>query len=205
MKILAISDRPPKEKIKSILDKNPVELICTLGDLDQSYLVELENITNILKLGVYGNHDSGMYLEPLGIKNMHLATFEYGGLIFGGFEGCVRYKDDSYAKMYTQEEVIELLKDFPRVDVMLVHCPPYGINDEPDELAHQGYKALREYVEQKTPKYLLHGHTYPTIDNIVTKFIDTEIIYVYGDKLVDLQWPYYPKLPQITKLSDLSF
>lgn len=187
MKILAISDRPPKEKIKSILDKNSVELICTLGDLDQFYLAGLENITNIPKLGVYGNHDSGMYFEPLGIINMHLKTFEFGGFVFGGFEGCVRYKNDSYAKMYTQEEATELLKDFPRVDVMLVHCPPYGINDEPEELAHQGYKALREYVEQKKPRYLLHGHTYPMTDNIVTKFIDTEIVYVYGDRLIDLR------------------
>ena len=187
MKILAIADRAPREKIKSILDKNPVELICTLGDLDQFSLTELADINNIPKFGVYGNHCSGMYFEPLGITNMHLKTFEFGGLVFGGFEGCVRYKNDSYAKMYTQEEATELLKDFPRVDVMLVHCPPYGVNDEPEELAHQGYKALREYVEQKKPKYLLHGHTYPTAENMVKKFADTEIIYVYEDKLVDLQ------------------
>ncbi len=187
MKILAISDRPPREKIKFILDKNPVELICILGDLDQFSLQELQEVTNIPKLGVYGNHDSGMYFEPLGIINMHLKTFKFGGLTFGGFEGCVRYKNDPYAKMYTQEEAAELLKDFPRVDVMLAHSPPYGVNDEPEELAHQGYKALREYVEQKKPKYLLHGHSYPTKENIVTKFGDTEIIYVYGDKLIDLE------------------
>lgn len=186
MKILAIADRPPKEKIKSILDKNPIELICTLGDLDQFSIYELESITDIPKLGVYGNHDSGMYFDPLGIKNMHLSTFEYKGLVFGGFEGSVKYKDDPYAKMYTQEKATELLKDFPKVDVLLTHCPPYGVNDEPEELPHQGFKALREYVEQKKPKYLLHGHTYPTADNIVTKLGDTEIIYVYEDKIIDL-------------------
>jgi Icc-related predicted phosphoesterase len=127
-----------------------------------------------------------MYFEPLGITNMHLKTLEFSGLTFGGFEGCVRYKDDPYAKMYTQEEATELLKDFPHVDVMLTHCPPYRINDEPEELAHQGYKALREYIEQKKPRYLLHGHTYPTAENITRKFIDTEIIYVYQDSLIDL-------------------
>ena len=187
MRILAIADRPPREKIQSILRENSIELICTLGDLDQFSLAELANITNIPKLGVYGNHDSGMYFEPLGITNMHLKTFEFGGLVFGGFEGCVRYKNDPYAKMYTQEEAGELLKDFPRVDVMLVHCPPYGINDEPEELAHQGYKALREYVEQRKPKYLLHGHTYPTAENVTTRLGETEIIYVYEDKIIDLQ------------------
>lgn len=186
MKILAIADRPPREKIKAILDRNPVDLICTLGDLDQFALQELRDITKIPKLGVYGNHDSGLYFEPLGITNMHLKIFEFGGLVFCGFEGCVRYKSDPYAKMYTQEQASEMLKDFPRVDVMLVHCPPFGINDEPDEIAHQGYKALREYVERGKPKYLLHGHTYPTAQNMVTKFADTQIIYVYEDKLIDL-------------------
>ncbi len=65
MKILAISDRPPREKIKTILNQHAIELICTLGDLDHFSLTELESITNIPKLGVYGNHDSGMYFTPL--------------------------------------------------------------------------------------------------------------------------------------------
>ncbi len=186
MKILAIADRPPREKIEAILSKSPVGMICTLGDLEQSELAGLDTITHIPKLGVYGNHCSGMYFEPLGIANMHLKTFEFGGLIFGGFEGCVRYKNTPYSKMYTQEEATELLKDFPYVDVLLVHCPPYGVNDEPDEIAHQGFKALREYVLDKKPKYLLHGHTYPTEQTMMTKLGDTEIIYVHQDKIIEL-------------------
>ncbi len=51
---------------------------------------------------------------------MHLQTFEYKGLIFGGFEGSHKYKEDEYAKMYTQEQAKELLKDFPYVDVFFV-------------------------------------------------------------------------------------
>jgi len=165
--ILAIADRPPKESIKEILSKSSVDLICTLGDLDYYSLIELKDIINIPKIGVYGNHCSGTYFEELGIKNMHLETFEYKSFTFGGFEGSVRYKADKYAPMYTQEEANELLKDFPKVDVMLCHCPPYGINDEPDEVSHQGFKALKDYVEKHSPQYLLHGHTYPK---------DTELI-----------------------------
>ncbi len=186
MKILAIADRPPREKVEVILSKNPIDIIITLGDLEQTELAGLENVTNLPKLGVYGNHCSGMYFEPLSITNMHLKTFEFGGLIFGGFEGCVRYKKNPYTKMYTQEEASELLKDFPYVDVMLVHCPPFGVNDEPDEVAHQGYKALRTYVEEMKPKYLLHGHTYPTDGTMVTKLGDTQILYVHQDKLIEL-------------------
>ena len=69
---------------------------------------------------------------------------------------------------------------------MLVHCPPYGINDDPTDVSHQGYKALRDYVELQKPKYLLHGHTYPTEETLVTHFSDTKIVYVYEDRIIDL-------------------
>jgi predicted phosphodiesterase len=186
MKILAIADRPPRERISDILAKHPVDLICTLGDLDQFSLGELRNITRIPKIGVYGNHCSGRYFEPLGIRDMHLSTFEYQGVTFGGFEGCVRYKDNPDAKMFTQEEAEALLRDFPRVDIMLVHCPPYGINDELDETDHQGFRALRTYLEEKQPSYLFHGHTYPTEDRLVRRFGKTTIEYVYADRIMDL-------------------
>lgn len=186
MRILAIADRPPRKKIREILAEESVDLIVTLGDLEQFDLMGLDEVKDIPKLGVYGNHCSGMYFEPLGIKNMHLATFEYGGLLFGGFEGSVRYKQNPDAKMCTQGEADQLLENFPRVDVFLAHCPPYGINDEPDELAHQGFFALKKYLEEKQPRYFFHGHTYPQGEELVTKYLDTEIVYVYQDKIVEI-------------------
>jgi uncharacterized protein len=188
MKILAIADRPPRESIAKIIKEQPIDVICTLGDLDFFSLADLENISNIPKIGVYGNHCSGKYFEPLGIKNMHLATWECEGILFGGFEGSVRYKSNPDAKMYTQEEATKMFENFPRVDVFISHCPPYGINDEPNDLSHQGFQALRNYLEDKKPKYLFHGHTYPINDQLVTKFIETEIVYVYRDKVIDIEF-----------------
>jgi predicted phosphodiesterase len=184
MNILALADQPPSRPIGQILAEHQIDLICTLGDFEQSQLQELESVTTIPKIGVYGNHCSGRYFAPLGIKNMHLTTFEFGGLTFGGFEGCVRYKQSLYAKMYTQEEAAELLKDFPRVDVLLTHCPAFGINDEPDDAAHQGFKALRVYLETKKPAYHFHGHTYPPADQLVARFHETNIFYVTGSRIV---------------------
>jgi Icc-related predicted phosphoesterase len=187
MKILAIADRPPREKINKILEKNnDISLICALGDLDYLSLIELADIHRIPKIGVYGNHDSGTYFEKLGIINLHLKTWEFGGYIFGGFQGSVRYKENPYAIMYTQEEAFELLKRFPYVDVMIAHCPPYGINDEPDNLAYQGFKALRHYLEKRRPRYFLHGHTYPGKKELITEYCDTKIIYVYSDKIIEI-------------------
>ena len=184
MKILAIADRPPSKPIYEIMKDNPnIDLIVTLGDLDFMILRELKNITHIPKLGVYGNHCSMNYFEDLGIINMHLNTFEYGGYLFGGFEGCVRYKEDSNSALYTQEEATELMKDFPRVDILLCHAPPRGVNDE-ESISHQGFDAFSLYCQKNKPQYLFHGHTYPKKEELITKYYETEIIYVQGEKII---------------------
>lgn len=187
MRILAIADRPPRQSILKTLEEFSIDLICTLGDLEFGDIDELTKVTKIPKIGVYGNHCSGNYFEALGIQNMHLKTLDYQDVRFGGFEGSVRYKESSWAKMFTQEEAQRLLADFPRVDVMLAHCPPYGVNDEPGELAHEGFVGLKEYVEREHPRYLLHGHTYPTESTMVTRLGETEIVYVYQDRIVEIR------------------
>lgn len=184
LNILAIADRKPTISPLEIVKKERIDLIVTLGDLEHGDIRDLEQITNIPKIGVYGNHCSGLYFEPLGIQNMHLTTWEYKGVVFGGFEGSVRYKDSKYAKMYTQEESKDLLKNFPHVDVMLTHCPPYGVNDDQTELAHTGYIGLRDYVLQKKPEYLLHGHTYPKEHEMIHAFETTRIEYVFGHAVI---------------------
>ena len=184
MRILAIADRPPEKPIKEILSEQPIDVIVTLGDLEMSQIRSLE-IVDLPKMGVYGNHCSGMYMPELGIENMHMKTKEVDGVVFGGFEGCVKYKESS-AKMYTQEEASAMLATFPKVDIMLVHCPPYGVNDDSSEISHTGYIGLREYVEREKPKYLLHGHTYPKEHELVTLFDNTKIIYVFGTKIIEV-------------------
>jgi len=186
MQILVIADRPPDSSLSELCDQHTVDLICTLGDLDVFSLGELSSITHIPKIGVYGNHCSGNYFDSLGIHNMHLDTYTHQGVTFGGFEGSVRYKDNPDAIMYTQQEAAELLADFPPVDVMVTHAPPYGVNDEPDEKAHQGFKALRTYLEVHKPAYLLHGHTYPTEETVQTKYADTTIRYVFKEETIPL-------------------
>lgn len=185
MNILAIADRRPKIDILDVVRQNNIELIVTLGDLTREDLLQLEQITTIPKVGVYGNHDSGTYMPDLGIWDMHLKVWDYKGLRFGGFQGCVRYKENPDAIMFTQEEASQLMANFPRVDVLLCHCPPRGVNDE-EEVAHQGFNALRDYIEREYPKALLHGHTYPTEDTVVKQQGSTRIEYVFEYKIITL-------------------
>lgn len=183
MNILAISDTRPKINIAEVVQGNSIDLVVTLGDLTREDLLQFEQITTIPKIGVYGNHDSGTYMPELGILDMHLKYWDYHGFRFGGFQGCVRYKDNPDALMYSQEQAYQMMQNFPYVDVFLCHCPPRGINDE-EEVAHQGFEALRAYVDLKQPKILMHGHTYPTAESMVTQYKLSRIEYVYEYKIL---------------------
>lgn len=186
MNILAVADRAPQRSLREIVQTQSIDVIVTLGDLGFFEVKELQDIQHLPKIGVYGNHCSGAYFADLGIMNMHMATWEYNGVKFGGFQGCVRYKNNPEAIMYTQEEASVLLAHFPYVDVMLVHCPPYGINDDTTEISHTGFIALRQYIERMHPKYLLHGHTYPKDNERVQEYAGTRIEYVYGERVLQL-------------------
>lgn len=185
MKILAIADRAPQIDIRETVDREKIDLIMTLGDLERSDILQLADIHDVPKIGVYGNHCSGNYMEDMGILNMHMATWRFREFVFGGFEGCVRYKENPDAIMYTQQEASAMFAQLPPVDILLCHCPPRGINDE-EELAHQGFDGSRAYIDRTPPKLLLHGHTYPTENDVVRQYGSTRIEYVYKWKVVEV-------------------
>ena len=184
MKVLAIADRPPRTPLPETIERERPDLIVTLGDLDMYALRGLDTVTDVPKLGVYGNHCSGNYFPEFGIGNMHHATKEVQGVVFGGFEGSIRYKAGD-SPMYTEEEATALLADFPYVDVLLTHSPPRGVHDESDP-AHQGFEALRDYVLRVQPTYLLHGHTYTSLGTQESLLGRTKIVHVYADQILEL-------------------
>lgn len=185
MKMLAFADKDPVINIPQTIIDEKIDLIVTLGDLDVFSLMPLKGITDVPKIGVYGNHCSGTYMDSLGIMNMNMATWQWSGLTFGGLQGCVRYKDNPQAIMYTQDEVNTMMADFPPVDIFICHCPPRGINDEDDELSHQGFDGLRAYIDRLPPRMLLHGHTYPPADELITQHGSTRIEYVFRSGIVE--------------------
>ena len=189
MRALVLADRAGHFDPAELARRSRAEAVICLGDLQISWIETLDSI-HLPKVGVYGNHDSEPYLDWFGVDNAHLRCVELmPGLTFSGFEGCVRYRPDGGrpdGPMYTQKQAARLVRKLPPADILICHCPPLGVNDDPDDLAHTGFAALRDWVLEHRPKALLHGHTYPQPGKRVERLGDTRVVYVHGAAMVDL-------------------
>jgi Icc-related predicted phosphoesterase len=185
MRVLALADEPPPADPAELLAANEARLVLTLGDLRSDWIASLASI-DVPKLGVHGNHDAEDELTALGIGDLHLARAEVDGWSFAGFEGSVR-RHAPGPHQYSQEEAARHVRDLPAADVLVSHSPPLGVNDEPDDPAHVGFAALRDWVERHRPRYVLHGHTTPDPRARVWRLGATEIVWVRGALTLELR------------------
>jgi len=188
MRALVLADRPPHADPAALVEGHDVDVVLCLGDLQLSWMERLDRV-RLPKLGVRGNHDVEPYMEPLGIDDVHLRRVELdGGPTVCGFEGCVDYRHGAgeYGPMYSQRKAAKLVRKLPPADVVICHCPPYGVNDDPDDPAHVGFEGLRDWVLEHRPALLLHGHTHPHPGRLVPRLGETRIVYVNGARIVEL-------------------
>jgi uncharacterized protein len=190
MRVLALADRPFHADASTLAQQHDVDAIVTLGDLQPSWLETLDRV-HVPKLGVYGNHDDEPYMTWFGIDDLHMKRIELdNGVSFAGFEGCVTYHRSSgrrHGPTYTQPQASKLARKLPAADVLVCHCPPLGVNDDPDDVAHIGFEGLRDYVSKHQPRWLLHGHTYPNPGQLVERVGATRVFYVNGARVIDLK------------------
>jgi uncharacterized protein len=149
-----------------------------LGDLEPAWTEGLAEV-ELPKLGVRGNHDAQDALSAVGVEDLHLRCVSVGGVSFCGFGGSPRYSRHG-GNEWTEEEAEGMLAALPPADVLLVHSPPEGVNDEPDDRAHRGSPALRAWVERHEPAWLLHGHTLPNPARTVSELGPTRVVHVRG-------------------------
>jgi uncharacterized protein len=188
MRLLALADRPFHADAARIAEQRAVDAVVCLGDLQPSWLETLDRVY-LPKLGVYGNHDDKPYMEWFGIENLHLRRLDLDtGLSFSGFEGCVSYQRGrgKVGPSYSQRQGTKLVRKLPGADVLLCHCPPRGVNDDPDDRAHVGWDGLRDWVLEHRPRLLLHGHTHPQPGRLTDRIGDTRVVYVNGARVVEL-------------------
>jgi uncharacterized protein len=184
MRVLALADQRPPLDPALMAKRLHVDAVVLLGDLDRAWIESLERL-RLPRFGVHGNHDPEGLLEELGVENLHRRCVVLGQLSMAGFEGCVRYGRGGLHQ-YTQKQAERLARKLPAAAVLLAHCPPWGVNDEPDDPAHVGFRALREWVERHQPRLLLHGHTTPDPRTRTERLGATKIVWIRGARVLDL-------------------
>lgn len=179
MKILHYSD---KSSVDFLSLYEHADVLVTTGDLHHFDFYGLEERPNKKPaFGVYGNHDSGRYFESLGIVNLHNRIVEHGGLKWGGFQGCLRYKEAD-APMFTEEDAQVFADRFPYVDVLLLHAGPQGMLDDPSDPTHAGSPGIRRYILEKKPRVVFLGHQY---SDAFMEVGPTKLYRTYGARLIE--------------------
>jgi Icc-related predicted phosphoesterase len=207
MRILAISDME-HDLVKSPLIKErfgDVDFVLACGDMSIGYLEYVVTMLCKPVYFVYGNHAQRFVLdelgkvkeEPGGCINLHGKIMERNGVLIGGLEGSMRYREGDHqysdAGMYWQ--VLRLLPRLWRnrlrygraIDILVTHAPPFGIHDAPD-LCHQGFKAFLWLMRHFRPLYLVHGHIhlYRLDAQRRTQYGATTVLNAFGYQIIEL-------------------
>ena len=157
------------------------DALVALGDMADAVILQAAEAWNCPQaFAVKGNHDSdGPFPEP--IIDLHMHTMEFGGLLFGGLNGCWQYKPRGHF-LYYQEEAEAFLAAFPAVDVFISHNSPRRVHDCEDEI-HTGFTALNSYIRRAKPRLLLHGHQHQECESLVGR---TRVVGIYGWKVMEV-------------------
>jgi uncharacterized protein len=184
VRVLALADKRPPMDPAVMAEQSGVDAVICLGDLDRAWIESLAGL-RVPRLGVHGNHDPEGLLREVEVDDLHARRTSVGGLTVAGFEGCVRYGVGG-AHQYTQRQASKLAKRLPAADVLISHCPPLGINDDPDDPAHVGFEGLLDWVRRHRPRHLLHGHTHPVAGLAMKEFEGTRVHWVHGARVLQL-------------------
>ena len=184
MRVLALADQRPPLDPALMAKRLHVDAIVLLGDLDRAWIESLRML-RIPRIGVHGNHDPDDLLQEMEVEDLHGRRTSLGGLSVAGFEGCVRYGRGG-PHQYTQRQANKLARKLPAADVLIAHCPPAGVNDDPDDPAHIGYDGLRDWVDRHRPKHLLHGHVHPIAGRVMTRHGQSRVHWISGAQVLNL-------------------
>jgi uncharacterized protein len=185
MRVLVLADKRPPLDPALLAQRRRVDAVLCLGDLDRAWIESLTGLRGVPRLGVHGNHDPPGLLREVEVEDVHLRRVTVGGITIAGFEGCVRYGQGG-PHQYTQKEASKLVKKLPAADVLICHCPPQGINDDPEDPAHLGVEALRDWVERHHPRYILHGHVHPIAGRVMTRHGESRVHWISGAQVLNL-------------------
>jgi uncharacterized protein len=212
IKVLAVSDQvDPRVHSATVRERNPgVQLVIGCGDVPASYLEFLADAMDRPVYFVYGNHveeatrRSGRLHEPMGCVDLggKVVHDRWTGLILGGIPGSRRYTADGPMQFSDLQIWWMIVRMTPRLlwnrlrhgralDVLVTHTPPRHVGDREDP-PHQGFTALRAFLERAKPVYHLHGHIhlYDRSEPWQLDHAGVQVINVYPFRLIDLDVPH---------------
>lgn len=210
MKILTVSDVVVDLVHSSAIVQRfqDIDLVLSCGDLPFDYLEFIVTMLGKPCYYVFGNHaqccvlseDGSMRSAPGGCINLHHRVISYKGLLIGGLEGSMRYRDGEH--QYTEQQMQMLVHSMaPKllwnrlrygraIDILITHAPPFGIHDAED-LCHRGFKAFLRFMDHYRPRYLIHGHKhlYGMDNERETRYGETTVINTYGYRVIEIDAP----------------
>lgn len=157
---------------------------------------------------------------PEGCTSIEGRVVVYRGIRLLGFEGSIFYggRDLQYTEQQMRWKIVKTLPQIWKnkgIDILVTHAPPLictgeiegrckspvGIGkrcpenkevlcEESKDLAHRGFKSLREFDLKYKPSFHLHGHThlgYLNKRNARIKLLgDTKVIDCYGHYILEI-------------------
>lgn len=192
--------------LKDYFDKinfNGVDLIVFLGDNEIQDL-ELFHSLKLKKIGILWNHTPWEknkikidIFKQYNILDISWKKFEFHGKTFFGIPGEMKYIlcesimnwqrllfDNSNIEKEIKElyNKIDILKK-ENPNIILSHFPAFWIMDKPKDFAHRGLNFLKEYISNKSPNYVIHGHLHK---NDTKKLNKTKVIQIYQYNILDI-------------------
>src|SRR4051812_31260249 len=149
------------ESVIRTLPAQSADILISCGDLPHETILAVAQKCHCSEiLAVKGNHDSSAPFRPP-IRDLHLKTFDYQRLRFGGFCGSWKYKPKGNY-LFEQNEVESQLENFPHVNFFIAHNSPRGVHDREDDV-HLGFTAFNKYLKRVAPVYFFHGHQHQNV------------------------------------------
>ena len=171
MKILAVSD----EECTALWDYYTpgkladYDLILSCGDLKPQYLEFLVTMARCPVLYIHGNHDERYDRNPpQGCVSIEDKLIVFNGVRILGLGGCRQYHPGphQYTEAQMRRRIRKMrwqLKKLGGVDIVITHSPARGLGDREDP-AHIGFQAIRDFLEEYQPAYLIHGHVHKSYE-----------------------------------------
>ncbi len=192
MRIAAISDIHDDienlNNLKKLLDG--FDLLLVAGDLSNGDPTEVISILKEFKIDVIvvrGNHDPLDLGDTAGLTILDYGEIvEVNGYTIMGHPFPI--EDHNITGPSEDEQYYKYLEKIDKVDIVLSHSPPFGINDTiaRDPETNYGSKALIKFINNKSPKLVICGHVhdyggnYSIINN--TMVINVALLNRYHDR-----------------------